>query len=103
MKPAEHEEDSDTEKYAEFVPSILLSLKSKVTSIMAELRPENKLGGKTVCFPFTLPFPLQMLNSSGGSVKEGDQAVATENAASGVLTGPMVSFSDTEKSYLPSF
>ena len=80
----EGREDPETEKYAGFVPSTLLSLKFKVTSIMVELGPGNKLGRKTVGFPFALPFPLQTRNSRGGSVQEGDQAVATENAAGGV-------------------
>lgn len=47
----EGREHPETGKYVEFVPSMLLSLKAKVTSIMVELGPENKLGGKTVACP----------------------------------------------------
>lgn len=52
-----------------------------------ELGPENKLGGKTVGFPFALHFPLQTLDSPGAYVQEGDQAVATDNAAGGIVGG----------------
>lgn len=79
--------DLETEKYAEFASSTLLSLKSKAMSIMAELGPENKLGRKTVGFSSALPFSLQTLSSPGGSVQEGDQAVATEIAAGRVGSG----------------
>lgn len=48
-----------------------------------QLGPENKLGGKTVGFPFVLPFCLQALRSPGGYV-QGDPAVAKDNAAGGM-------------------
>lgn len=95
--------DPETEKYAEFMPSRLLSLKFKVTSIMVELDPEKMLAGKTVGFPFALTFPLQTLNSPGGAVQEGNQAAGTDSAAGTVVKDPMVSLPDTEKSYMLSF
>jgi len=79
--------DPGGKKYAEFVPSTLLSLKEKVTGIMAELGHEKKLGGKIVDFPFALPFPLQTLHSPDGYVQDRDQAVATGNAAGGMGRG----------------
>lgn len=47
---------------------------------MVEAGPENKLGGKT----FALDFSLQTFISPAGSVREGDQTIATENAAAAV-------------------
>lgn len=92
-------EDPETEKYAEFVPTRLLSLKSKVTSITVELGPENTPGGKMVGFPFALPFPLQTLNSPGGAVQEGNQAVGTGSAACMVVKDPTVSLRYWEELY----
>lgn len=93
-------EDPETEKHAEFVPSTRVPLKSRVTSIMVEMGPENKLEGRLCAFflhdPSLCKHSIHQVKLCKKVTKQWPQKML-------LVKNPMANLSDPEMSYLPSF